>query len=125
MIGKSFEKLLLESDLRDLAARIRARHDEFPPQPGESIEGPVELPVMDARERKWAAEKLLRPLKLPDEEDFSAEDLLEIYCGVWNLRTGSAFSRQEVEPCEVAAYVRSAFIQKVWKLGADCQGSSC
>lgn len=84
-------------DLARLAARIRARHDEkvcacicdcLPDEPGmaATLEALPAPPPMDARGRKWAAEKLLRPILTEDgEEDFTPEEWLELCRQTWEI----------------------------------------
>lgn len=88
----SVREILEHRDLLRLAAEIRTRHDEASDLEI-TLDAPDETPGfeasgMDARERKWAAQKLLRPICQDEEKGLTPEELVDLYCEVWRLRTG-------------------------------------
>lgn len=79
--------------------------------------------TMDARERKWAAGKLLRPT-WADEEEFTQAEQLEIAQEVWRLRTGAEPSEKgsSLEKARRTArqfHQTTAFARRCWGLEAS------
>lgn len=79
-------------------------------------------PSRDARERKWAAEKLLRPIS-PDnaDENFTQEEWLEVCRQTWDLRTGRSFSGSGISAKRFRFLARqlhhtTSFARRIWGL---------
>lgn len=98
--------VLTGPDLARLAATIRARHEDYAHVCACTIDildadpelTPPQAPPMDVRERKWAAQKLLRPICPEDAvEDFTDEEWLGVHREIWRIRTGTQVVSDPVE----------------------------
>lgn len=115
-------------DLRVFAATLRARHDEHVCTclctgdcDGGQARGAAAYPDMDARERKWASQKLLRPIEdKAGYEDFTIDDWLEVARQSWEMRLGRDDTKQS--PLERSVFSArqlrhtKAHVRAVWNL---------
>lgn len=120
-------------DLVRLAARLRHRHETLactcpctcaPDVEAADRAAMLDLlpdpPSMDARERKWAAEKLLRPIDPEDDEDdLSPEDNLEMCCRLWENLTAETPVAAPLSPERVRLLAKQfretvGFARRAW-----------
>lgn len=124
----SAPSVLTAADLARLAAKIRSRNVEHVSNcicspdllETEPVSTVASLQVMDERERKWAAQKLLRPICPEDaKEDFTGEEWLRVYREIWLIRTGT---RVDSDPAErfrhMAAQLHHTirFARRAWSM---------
>jgi hypothetical protein len=90
--------------LKMLADALRTRHDEHVcscPCTGDCAgaqpQSAAVYPQMDARDRKWAAQKLLRPIEdKTGYEDFAIKDWIEVAREHWKLRMAGHAPQESV-----------------------------
>ncbi len=81
---------------------------------------------LEERDRRWAAQKLLTPLyDAEDNEGFNDEEMLEIYCQVWDIRAAdkrdTKSPRERFEHSALQLQHSTKFVRDIWKLGTSVE----